>query len=756
MLLLAILVPGLMSCHSEDFDTNQFRSGVYLNSFGPSPVARGGELRFIGSGMDQITRITIPGCDDITEITVINSGEIRIKVPQEAQPGYLELHHAGGVIKTGTMLTFLEPISIESITPERVKPGSELTIKGDYLNLINEVCFSFLTDSVNVYAEEFLAHDRKTITLKVPEEAVTGTIYLSDAKELPNMIESEQEVAIVLPSVDKLLDLTNARAGQKVTVTGHDFDLVRHIEMPDGTEVEFKYESGDNAETLTFNLTDNATDGAVVAIPASGVKVGIANIGMVLPTELVADPATGIRGGQVITITGVNMDQIKSVRFPGVDEDIVPELIEPTRIKVAFPEMGKSGAAIIKLKNGKSVEIELSTLKPEILSFNPNPVSAGSTLTITGKNLDLAVALTFANDVEMKVTPTADEIKINVPADAASGIVNLKMANGETAKSETALQVTAPECCNIISLDSPLESLVAGQVMIAIVANADKLTGVEVNGAAVHYLLNGNKLYINLPSTCGKGTKIRLISSNGEITHVYDITPATHVENEIFNGSFELKNWDSGGFRIYKESLRDLPAGAKLVFHTTSPAAAQIQINDANWGQIVILEVAAGKAKTEFELTADILKRVLETGDGWSETAIVVNGHTATITKIVSEYERSMETEIWKGKWSSGNWSGNQDLAWDGFDWNTTKTGQKVRIYVTPEVANPSEDWWCVAVRHGKDWGALPAPVPDQWGQPVDGVVEFSLTADVRKDLIENGGLVITGASYTLTKVTIE
>lgn len=86
---------ALTSCDDDDdFGTNQYIGGVTLNVFGPSPVARGGELRFLGSGMDQIQSVTLPGCGDITDITRVSPEEIRITVPQNAEPGYVVLHHA--------------------------------------------------------------------------------------------------------------------------------------------------------------------------------------------------------------------------------------------------------------------------------------------------------------------------------------------------------------------------------------------------------------------------------------------------------------------------------------------------------------------------------------------------------------------------------------------------------------------------------------------------------------------------------------
>lgn len=39
----------------DEEDTNQYKGGISLNVFGPSPVARGGELRFLGSWNGQDT-----------------------------------------------------------------------------------------------------------------------------------------------------------------------------------------------------------------------------------------------------------------------------------------------------------------------------------------------------------------------------------------------------------------------------------------------------------------------------------------------------------------------------------------------------------------------------------------------------------------------------------------------------------------------------------------------------------------------------
>lgn len=239
------------ACETNDVDTNQYKGGISLNVFGPSPVLRGGELRFLGCGMDQVASVLIPGCDAITDIQLISAEEIRVIVPQTALPGYVTLMLRNGEsIVTKTQLTYSEPVSIESFSPESVRPGDVLTIKGEYLNLMHQVIFAEnVIVSDEVIAEEeateatskFLKHTRNEIQVRVPEEAQSGKIILSDGAEIPNRLYSEVELQVVLPSVAELADYNNIKPGAIMTVTGENFDLVKEVRMENGEKVEFEF-----------------------------------------------------------------------------------------------------------------------------------------------------------------------------------------------------------------------------------------------------------------------------------------------------------------------------------------------------------------------------------------------------------------------------------------------------------------------------------------------------------------------------------
>lgn len=622
-------------CDDDDLSTNQYVGGIHLNVFGPSPVARGGELRFLGSGLNQVNAITLPGSGKITDINVISSEEIRIIVPQDAEPGYVTLHTATGDITTITPLTFLEPISIETISPLTVRPGETITITGEYLNLIKEVCFPFLTDSVNVMATDFISHSRKEIKVVVPEEAISGLLVISDAKEMPNTIYAEDEINVVLPAVEAPLDLTDAKPGTTVTIEVTDIDLVRKVIMPNGEEIPFTV----NGNQLSFTLPADATDGTIVMVPASGVKVAVANIGVVVPTELVVTPATGLRGSDIISIRGLNMDQVATVTFPNVADAVTPASVTATEVKVEMPAMAQTGTIVLNLKSGKTVTTHIETAKPENLAYASNPVAAGAPLKVTGRNLDLVSKISFTGGLEAEPSEVSGpELTVAVPNMAESGPVTFHMANGESVEGPS-LAIDAPLTCYVTAF--PEGTIISGKIMVLTVANGDKLTDVRLNDSHVQFILSGDQLQVNVPeSVDGDAVKLTLVSSNGSIDY-------------------------------------------------------QLEIINPN----------------------------------------------------------NLEKTIWEGPWSNAGWAGNQDLAWGGYDWSSVKAGKILTVYGSTNGAS----WGCVSLRHGNGWANLPSPCPSQFDfNETTTSCSLELTAEILQDLIDNGGLVITGDAVTISRITLK
>lgn len=567
--------------NGDDEDTNQYKGGISLNVFGPSPVSRGGVLRFLGSGMDKVTAVAIPGCDDITDIEVVSDTEIRVTVPQTAQPGLVVLKTPKGDITTKTELTFTEPIALEAFAPAEVKPGGELTITGEYLNLIKEVIFA---DEVTVPADEFVSQSRQEIKVIVPDSAQTGKFILSDGAEIPNWIYSEGELEVTLPSVEAPLDLVDKKPGDVIRVSGENFDLVKKVQMPNGDEVEFTMTASSEGDELTFTLPDNVSDGEITVLPASDVKVVVATVVVATPSNVVAVPAVNLRGGDMITLKGTNMDLVTDVTFPGVEEAVGLESQNSTEIKVLMPAAAISGDLQLNTNSGKATAVSIATAKPENISYSAATVPAGEALTVKGVNMDVVSAVVFSGNVEVTVSDaTATAISLTVPTTAETGALLLKMANGEFVEAPS-LTIEKPVCAYLPALP---DKLVRGRIVELEIVNADKLTNVLLNEASVQYINDAAKgvLMLNVPAELNGTYSLKLISSNGEIA--YDVLVVANEET-VWAGPLDISWGDGGRVLVPAVSFAKVTAGTvmKVYFDQKDQTWAQAQFNYGDWSGI--------------------------------------------------------------------------------------------------------------------------------------------------------------------------
>lgn len=417
----------------DDVDTNQYTGGISLNVFGPSPVVRGGELRFLGSGMNQVTAVVIPGCAEITDIKVISDTEIRVTVPQEAEPGLVTLKTPNGDITTKTKLTYIETISLESFTPSSVRPGDELTITGEYLNLIHEVIFA---DEVAVSEGNFIVHDRNTIKLTVPEEAQTGKIIMSDGEDLPNLIYSEEELQVALPSVSEVINLENAKPEEVITISGENLDLVAKVLVPGNPEnIEVAFELSADNKQLTFALPADVADGDVIMLPASGVEIVVAHLSMAKP-EVSTVFDTEVLGGQTIVLKGKNLDLIAGISFPGVSEPVIPVSSSETELTVVVPEAAVSGTMVLHLKNGDVMDGPVLAVKKKCIVVSlPTEVEAGVILELNVENGDELTGVEVnGNNIQYSLQNSI--LTFTLPQDL-TGSVTLKLISGEVSVTYT-------------------------------------------------------------------------------------------------------------------------------------------------------------------------------------------------------------------------------------------------------------------------------------------------------------------------------
>jgi hypothetical protein len=417
----------LTSCEEEEED-----SKVVLYSFGPMPIARGAELKFIGKNLDKVTAVIIPDNISVTTFNTKTSALLTITVPQEAMPGYVVLKTPKGDITTMTAIGYSEPISIASFTPTTIKPGSELTITGDYLNLVGEVIF---TDRIPVADTAFTSQSRTELKLVVPEEAQTGKIAVSDAAEDPVIVYSETNLTVTLPAFGTITP-NPVKAGTQLTITGTDLDLVKTVILGGNKNIT-TFESQSETE-IVLSVPEDTKDGVVTMIPASGVEIESAEeLVMVVPTVNVTP--TTLKNGDDITVTGTDLDLVDKVVFGGGFEGTIVGGGTETEITVTSPDAALTGVVTFVTKADKEVDgPSLTFIDPVFTSFNPASAKANQDITIDGTYLDLVVDVVFTGGLSGTIgTQSETQIIVTVPVGAQTGKITLVAKNGTEVESAT-------------------------------------------------------------------------------------------------------------------------------------------------------------------------------------------------------------------------------------------------------------------------------------------------------------------------------
>ena len=790
---------SLASCGEDDLDTNQYLGGVSLNAYGPNPVMRGGTLRFVGSNLDQIASIQIPGVNPITNYDIVKSGtpsEIRVTVPKDGPTvGIVTLTTKGDqTITTKSELTYTEPIVVEGFSPASAMPGDLVTIKGDYLNLIQSLAFA---DGVIVGETDFKSHDRYTLTVTVPEEAQTGKIDLytadltvaSDEELDYQIITTDEAIEIGTPTISSVkgrnsaeaLGAVTAKAGETITVTGTYFNMVKAIKV--GTAQTDVFTVADEGRQLSFVLPVEAPSGDILLVCKSGVEVPVATLTTVKPSECTATPSPA-KAGQALTVNGKDMDLVTAVLFSNVADAVTDLQVTADKVVVTIPETATEGLQLV-MANGETVDVATTLIKPTVTGYDNATVSAGGTLTIKGTNLDLVKTVQFGDgsDVVKVENATAEAIILSVPMNALSGAPTLTLANGTTVADVPAINVQEAVFCYFTEMPAEDAELKAGDSFALPVANGDKLTGVEVNGEACQYVLtSGNQLIIGIPGNAKKGAKVRLVSSNGEITYTIDFIPNTEVTTVLWTGQAVVDEWKDQPYVLSDagQELKDagVVAGDIISFHITPLSADwKIEFVEGHWGATYASVCSVGNDTeggkfTEYDLDANkgyyslvVTEEMLEAAfkQQWWGGVFVLNGDNVVVDRITTTHYESAEETVWTGEAVADDWGNQPYILSDGGAELLAagmKVGSTIRVYITATDAA----WNCQIV----DGHWSPNTAFDgcdfnngNWDlSEHNGALEFTVTDFIYEHITTVGGwggsFLLNGDNVVCTKVTIE
>ena len=657
---------GLVSCAPEELSTDQFSDdAVVFGAFAPNPVVRGAELRIVGSNLDKIVEVQIPGSEPITEIEVVASGrvsEIRVVTPAVGAEDasvtgpVVIVDNAGNTYKSKTEITFTEGIVIESFSPATAMPGDVVTVKGDYLYNVQQVV---LNNGVYVTGDQITEKSRRELKFIVPSNAVTGPVTIGDVDEnnnpeglIPNNVPSKTELVIGDPTV-KAADRGMLKAGAEITVQGEYLDMIAKAAFrvttpaaeegaePTVADTEVDFVLAEDNKSVKVALPATVVEGEIVLTSFAGKEFKAGAYTTVIPTEIAIAAESRYKAGLNAVVTGKDLDLVTKAELAGTALEFG---YADNKVTFAIPSKAVDGTVVLTLANGKTVATEaIELVKPTITEMTPLELYAGDeNITVKGTDLDLIVAAALGGR-EAEFEYANEEIIVKTALTSVSGKVALTLDNG------------------------------------VVVESADE---VKVN---YHSLV----IVTEMPAMQHIGQEVVLKGSSFSL-----------VEN-IFIGDVKVTQYS---LRTDEEVRFLMP-----------------------WNK-------AGMYNLSFHLFSGDVETVA--------------------TQIEVGLELDIKT-IWEGE-ASLNWSGMQDLAWGGYDWSTVKPGTVLTAYFTLHEA----DYWQVRFGNGS-WASLPTGVEIAGGEgniPMTAGATYyaiKLTAADIDMLVNQGGLVMTGANYTLTKLTL-
>jgi len=797
--LVCLLAAGLVSCTPEELSTDQLSDdSVMFSGFAPNPIVRGAELRILGSNLDKIVEVHVPGSEPITDIDVIATGkssEIRVTVPVDGAEdlsvtGPVEIvDQAGNVYASKTQISFIEGISIDSFSPVSAMPGDVITVTGDYLYSAQQI---ILKKDVYVTGDQIVSKTRRELKFIVPANAITGIVTIGDVDEsnnpnglIPNNIASKAILTVGKPTVASS-DRGVLKSSDQVVVKGEYLNMIETVRFGD-VEADILAVAEDN-KSLTVALPKEASDGQIVLTTFAGDEFDAGSYTTLVPSELKITAESRYKAGLNVIVTGKDLDLVTGVKIADVDATFSTTAEKTT---VVLPAESADGDVVLSLANGKTVTAgAVEVVKPVIESLSVASVVAGKTFDILGKDLDLVTTVSVGEIAADSLEVAEDKIVVYTSRLSKTGDVVAAAANGEEAVSS--IEVTYDESIAITDMPSTVE---AKSEFVFKGTGLGQIEAIYIDGVKViaYTTRTDTEFGFMLPDDVTPGVytmDIVLISGEAltwaipfEVTGSYKLTTVW----EAPGGQIDL-TWGDPRPSVPVAAFENLPKGSSMIFCFTqkNETWGQIQINNGQWQGLVFPEVGSNTfiptdyygwefAYREFEvqLTDDIIATIkANAGDlNGVQTGVILQGDGMYFNKIVIKSPSEVaETVIWKGsEYSSDDMSKNLELGSED-DWNNAglKEGQKIRIYFT--TTEPEQ--WKIQVfgGHWEKWylddndgnqspEALfgPAFKASNWNASSE-YIEFAANGDLYKALTTKqwwgSALILQGQFVTFTKIS--
>lgn len=346
-----------------------------------------------------------------------------------------------------------------------------------------------------------------------------------------NSCEKEQiDTKVILKSFGP----SPALRGGELRFIGNNLEKVTSIILPGltlGQTVEVSEISVVNEREIKITIPQNAGVGIVTLKTPDGDIVTLTPVTYSEPITIESVTPATIKPGQTLTINGDYLNLIKNVVF--FDGVAVGDtaFLSQTRKKIELVVPAEAQTGKIILSNGAEIPIEVyskdpvNIVLPTFTSFSPATVKPGTSLTITGKDLDLVSMVEFGGG---KIIPTftlsdnGTKITITVPEDAQDGVVKLIAKSGVYVEGSGELTLVMPS--NLAVEPAKIKN---NQAMTITGTNLDLVSAVMFGDLeAVISEKSATKIILTVPETAS-ATAAKLVTLSTKTVDTPEFTYVT-------------------------------------------------------------------------------------------------------------------------------------------------------------------------------------------------------------------------------------
>ena len=359
--------------------------------------------------------------------------QIQLVIPAEAGEGRFQISDGNNYMYSEGALSINAPEidANNAIGKSLIKAGETEVLRGTSLDQIASIELNGAT----VEAADFKSQTASEITFIISSKVADGeiTAVTKSGIRIPF-----GEITTVVPS-QLVATPSPIKNGKEITISGKDMDLITGIAFPKAAASQLN-----KVETtkVTATVPEDAQEGDITLSLANGKTVTVAYT-LVKPTVASCTPAA-ITAGDKTIIKGTNLDLVASITFPGDVEQTVEKFAaqNANAIAVTVPAACAGTGFKLNLKNGTTIEVKdalsiKAATDPAIASITPGEATAGSTITITGKNFQNIQNLYIGSyKVNRYTSRTNTEIVCQVPANAEVGTYKIVMEDPDGNKIE--------------------------------------------------------------------------------------------------------------------------------------------------------------------------------------------------------------------------------------------------------------------------------------------------------------------------------